>query len=89
MFTISDFKVEPGAYVRALSRMYFGRNWLWFLVPVVGCAVPAVWLTDVRWLIVGLMLALMVYPMILVLLYLNYALTQETRWSIMEKTAFR
>ena len=87
MFTIRDFKVESGVYLRLLSKMFFARNWWWFLLPLLVCGVCGCAMADVRWLIVALMVAFVMYPMLLALIYFNYALTAEARWNIMEKTA--
>ncbi len=84
---IRDFAVSAGEYQRVMWRMYFGRNWWWMVLPLVLCAVLAAVMADVRWLLAGLMLLFMVFPMLLVLVYIRYALTLEVRWSLMEKTA--
>lgn len=85
-YRLHDIAVASSAFVNALSRMYFGRKWPWFLAPVAGLGLAAVALHDTRWLIAGLALTFMVYPMILILLYINHALTPEARWSISKKT---
>lgn len=86
-YTIENFRVESGQYVRPMMRMFFGRNWPWFILPLVACAIIGAITKDFRWLIVGLMLVFMVFPMVVALIYFSYALTLETRWSLMEKTA--
>ncbi len=84
--TIGPFRVEAGQYVRPMLRMFFGRNWMWFALPLLAAGATAICTADVRWAIVGLILLFMVFPMIMVLIYINYALTLEVRWSLMEKT---
>ena len=87
MFEIRDFKVEAGDYQRVMWRQFFGRQWPWFALPVGACAVMAAVLADVRWLLAALMVTCLLAPMALVLVYINYALTLEVRWSLMSKTA--
>jgi hypothetical protein len=57
---------------------------VWLALPVATCAVLAIWV-DVRFVIVAMMALFIVLPMILALLYFYYGLSQEARWSIMEK----
>lgn len=87
MFEIRDFKVEAGDYQRVMWRQFFGRQWPWFALPVAACAAMAAIFADVRWLLAALMSVCLVGPMVLVLIYINYALTLEVRWSLMNKTA--
>lgn len=83
---IGSFKVASGEYMKPMLRMFFARNAVWFVLPLLLTMAPAVYHADVRWAIVGLMLVFMVFPMAMVLIYINYALTLEVRWSLMEKT---
>lgn len=83
---LKPFAVSSGQYMRPMLRMYFGRNWWWFVVPIFFTLGLMLILHDTRWLIVCLMLFFMVFPMVLILIYFNYALTLEVRWSIMEKS---
>lgn len=83
---IDSFSVSSQQYMRPMLRMYFGRNWWWFVIPILITLGLMFVFHDERWLIVCLMLIFMIFPMILVLIYFNYALTLEVRWSIMEKT---
>ena len=83
---LQPFAVSSGQYIRPMLRMYFGRNWWWFVVPILVILGLMLVMHDARWLIVCLMLIFMVFPMILILIYFNYALTLEVRWSLMEKS---
>lgn len=83
---LKPFAVSSGQYMRPMLRMYFGRNWWWFVVPIFITLGLMLFLHDTRWLIVCLMLIFMVFPMVLILIYFNYALTLEVRWSIMDKS---
>ena len=83
---LEPFKVTSSEYMRPMILMFFRRNWWWFILPVAVTIALMVLLNDVRWLIVGLMLVFMVFPMILALIYFNYALTIVVRWSLMEKS---
>ena len=78
------FQVSAGRYMRRLCAMWFARNWWWFALPLVACA--ALTWVDVRWAIIALMLIFMVFPMILTLLYFNFAFAPVARLSVMEKS---
>lgn len=67
-----------------LRRLYFSRRW-WFLVlPVVLCLGLIAF--DTRFAYVALIIAMGIVMMALPLIYYYYGLTQESRWSILEKT---
>ncbi len=87
MIVIRDFRVDADAYQRVMWRLFFGRQWPWFALPLVAGGALAAALADVRWLLVALMLACMAYPLVLALLHIYYALTPEARWSLLTKTA--
>ena len=76
--------VTAGSYMRELCLMFLADNWLWLVLPVAVCAVLAIWV-DVRFVIVAMMVLFIVLPMVLALLYFYYGLSQEARWSIMDK----
>ena len=77
--------VTAGSYMRELCLMFLADNWLWLVLPVAVCAVLAIWV-DVRFVIVAMMALFIVLPMVLALLYFYYGLSQEARWSIMDKS---
>ncbi len=77
--------VTAGSYMRELCLMFLADNWLWLVLPVAVCAVLAIWV-DVRFAIVAMMVLFIVLPMVLALLYFYYGLSQEARWSIMDKS---
>ena len=77
--------VTAGSYMRELCLMFLADNWLWLVLPVAVCAVLAIWV-DVRFVIVAMMVLFIVLPMVLALLYFYYGLSQEARWSIMDKS---
>ena len=76
--------VTAGSYMRELCLLFLADNWLWLVLPVAVCAVLAIWV-DVRFVIVAMMVLFIVLPMVLALLYFYYGLSQEARWSIMDK----
>ena len=84
--TIENNCVTADRYMRHLCAMFAADNWMWMVLPVALCAVLAVWI-DVRFIIVAGMVAFIVLPMILALLYFYYGLSPQARWSIMEKSA--
>ena len=77
--------VTAGSYMRELCLMFLADNWLWLVMPVAVCVVLAIWV-DVRFAIVAMMVLFIVLPMVLALLYFYYGLSQEARWSIMDKS---
>lgn len=80
-----ECKVLSSTYMRELCLMFLADNWLWLVSPVALCAVLAIWV-DVRFVIVAMMVLFIVLPMVLALLYFYYGLSQEARWSILDKT---
>lgn len=66
-----------------LWRTFFSRRWLWLLLPVVVCLALTVF--DTRFAFVALILA-MAAVMVAMPVGYYYALTPESRWSILEKT---
>lgn len=70
------FTVRPGVYARHLLAIFIERWWWMFVIPM--AALLLLGMTDVRWLIVALMLLLVVSPGVLLLVYFNYALTPDT-----------
>ena len=85
MPNIEECKVSSGSYMRELCLMFLADNWLWLVLPVAVCVVLAIWV-DVRFAIVAMMVLFIVLPMVLALLYFYYGLSQEARWSIMDKS---
>lgn len=67
-----------------LYRMFFARRWWLLLLPVLVCL--ALIVVDTRFAYVALIVAMAMVIISMPLLY-YYALTQESRWSILEKTA--
>jgi len=67
-----------------LRHIYFGRKWWLLALPVVICLVLIA--VDTRFAYVALIVAMAVVMLALPLIYYYYGLTQESRWSILEKT---
>lgn len=78
-------KVTSAQYLAQLGRMYLRDRWPWLVAPLLLCAALSVCLGDVRWAVVGLMMLFIVIPMVLAMAYVNYALSAEARWSLMDK----
>ncbi len=77
-------RVSSGEYVNVLWRMYLGRNWWWMMLPAgVLCVFGFV---HINFLVAGLFCAFVLEPMILVLIYFNYTLTEEIQWSLRPKS---
>lgn len=81
--TIPSCAVAASELVAQLCRLFFARNWMWFALPVLVLAALA--FVNVNFLLVALMTLFVVYPMVLTLVYFNYAFTPEARWSILAK----
>ena len=67
-----------------LYRLFFAQRWWLLLLLVVVCL--ALIAVDTRFAYVALIVAMAMVIISIPLLY-YYALTQESRWSILEKTA--
>lgn len=64
--------------------MLHGRWWAIGLLTVVVAGVAAAFaVDDVRWLICGLMVLLIVAPMVMALLYVNYALDADCAFNVL------
>ncbi len=81
--TIASCKVTSGDYIKRLCSLFMADHWVWFALPVLILASLAV--LNIDFLIVALMAVFIIIPMVLTLLYFNYALTDEARISITEK----
>lgn len=66
-----------------LRRLYLGRRWWIMALPVVVCL--ALIAVDTRFAYVALIVA-MAMVMLAMPLWYYFALTQESRWSILDKT---
>ncbi|MBQ4367147.1 MAG: hypothetical protein II786_03585 [Muribaculaceae bacterium] len=80
---LEGIKVSSSEYLGRLSAQFFAANGVWLALPLLVGFVLA--FQDIRWLIVTLMLLFVAFPMLLSLCYINYALSMEARWSLMEK----
>ena len=67
-----------------LYRLYFARRWWLLLLPVLVCL--ALIVVDTRFVYVALIVAMAMVIISMPLVY-YYALTQESRWSILKKIA--
>ena len=85
-YQLVPYRVAASDYLRQLARMYFRARWPWLVAPLLVCGALAVWLADVRWFIVAMMVLFVAIPMVLSLAYINYALSMEARWSLLEKS---
>ena len=74
---------HAGTYMRILWRIFLRHRWWWLVLPVVVCL--ALTFVDMRFAFVALIVAMGMVMIAMPLVY-YYALTQESRWSILEKT---
>ena len=79
---IKECSISSGTYMSILYRLFFVRWWWLMLLPVTVCL--ALIAVDTRFAYVALIVAMAVLMLSLPLLY-YFALTQESRWSILEK----
>lgn len=80
---IKACSITSGTYLSILYRLFFVRWWWLLLLPVVVCL--GLIAVDTRFAFVALIVAMAVATVSFPLLY-YFALTQESRWSILEKT---
>ena len=81
---IKECSISSGTYMSILYRLFFARRWWLLLLQVLICL--ALIVVDTRFAYVALIVAMAMVIISMPLLY-YYALTQESRWSILEKTA--
>lgn len=77
-------KVTAGRYAKVVMLRFLGHCWMWLALPAALCCMLAT--LRIEWLVVAVMWAFVAVPMLMPLVYLNYMLTPETRWSLMPKT---
>lgn len=75
--------VTSSTYMSILRHIYFDRKWLMLSLPVIVCLIFIA--VDARFAYVALIVAMGTIMVALPLIY-YYGLTQESRWSILEKT---
>ncbi|MBR1883255.1 MAG: hypothetical protein IJ808_09675 [Muribaculaceae bacterium] len=81
---IEKSAVLASTYIKALSiKMLRQAWWALFLLAVLCVSVALV--ADARWALACLLLIMVATPMLLSLAYINYALSMEARWSLLEK----
>jgi hypothetical protein len=74
--------ISSGKYMSILWRLFLRHRWWWLALPVMVClALVAV---DTRFAYVALIVAMASLMIALPMVY-YYGLTQESRWSILEK----
>lgn len=82
--TTPPFKVSSAHYMRVMWTLLLRQCWPWAALTVTAAA--ALSLIDLRCLLATLLVMAAAVPMALALLYINYALSAEARWSLLEKT---
>lgn len=80
---IAANSIKSGTYLSILYRLFLVRWWWLLLLPVVVCL--GLIAVDIRFAFVALMVAMAMVIVSFPVLY-YFALTQESRWSILEKT---
>ena len=70
--------------MRVMWTLLLRQCWPWAALTVTAAA--ALSLIDLRCLLATLLVLMAAVPMALALLYINYALSAEARWSLLEKT---
>ena len=75
--------ITSGTYMTILRRTFLGRRWWILALPVALCLCMIA--IDTRFVFVALIVA-MAMAMLSMPLFYYYGLTQESRWSILEKS---
>lgn len=81
---IAANSISSGTYMSILYRLFFARRWWILLLPVIVCL--ALIAVDTRFAYVALIVAMAMVMISIPIIY-YYALTPESRWSILEKEA--
>ena len=82
--TTKAFKISTAKYILLIVGLLF-RRWAWiFAIPFVVAIVLS--FSDLRFLIVALMILFVVVPLSLMFIYIYFGLTPQARFSILEKT---
>ena len=75
--------ISSDDYAKVVFSNFWADSWLWLVPPFLllfGLAV-----IDIRFLLVGVMVFMVMVPMAMALLFFNLMLTLETRYSIADK----
>ena len=77
------FSISSATYTQLVFRGYFARYWWLYVLPLIILTVLTFY--NINFLYTILMLCFIVFPMALIMVYFWYLLTEEIRWSILEK----
>lgn len=75
------YRIEPSTYARVVLGRWLSRYWWIGAVPVALAVGFSFW--QIEFLIVALILAMLVYPFAVFTVYMNYALTDRARASLL------
>lgn len=78
------FTGTPSGYVRRVGLALLARWWWAWLLPVAACCVAAT--VEAVWIFVALMLVCLLYPGLVMFIYMNYALSPEARRTLLPHT---
>lgn len=79
------YKVSPSFIANHLAMRTLAKWWWALALPLVACIVLSVF--DTRWIIVTFAVALILYPLVLMMAYFNHALTPNAVCSTLEQSA--
>ena len=77
------FAISSAIYTKLVFRGYFARYWWLYALPLSILIILTFY--NINFLYTILMLCFIVFPMALIMVYFWYLLTEEIRWSILEK----
>ncbi|WP_288307407.1 hypothetical protein [uncultured Muribaculum sp.] len=78
--------VQTHEYAMALMKIWIRRNWPWaFALPILAVAAAAATM-SIRYLLIAVVLACLVFPHIIVLIYYSHAMSPHIRMSILPHT---
>lgn len=77
------FTTRPSAYMKRLISLWLGSRW-WIIILFFAIYIAAS-IIDERFVLVGLMIIFLVYPMLMATLCINYLLTPNARRAVLTK----
>jgi hypothetical protein len=83
-YTTKPFHGTPSDFVRRVAVMWLSRWWWVVALPIAICGVLAI--NEAMWLFVAMMLLFLLYPGLMMMIYINYAFSPEARHTLYEQT---
>lgn len=84
--TTAPFRTTSSDYLKCLAALWLPRNIWWMALPLAGFITAGIALSDVRFMIIALVILFIIAPMVMSFLYIYYMLTPEARRTVLTKT---